>query len=80
MIIKAINETKKKREKGAKQEHTSGAKGTVGSLNMGGKKREGSVWNLCRRYCVYHCRTDSPLGSGTNNIVNKPTVKYNYTS
>jgi len=45
------NKRKERWEKGAKQEHTSGAKGTVEYLINYGKnlKRKGSVWNLRRR-------------------------------
>ena len=32
---------------------------------------EGSVYNQRRRYCVFYCRTDSPLGSETDKTIDK---------
>jgi hypothetical protein len=60
------NKRNERREKGAKQEHRCGAKGTVESLNMKIDLKNGSVWILCRRYRVFYCRKDSPLGSETD--------------
>jgi hypothetical protein len=42
--------------------------------------KEGSVYNQRGRYCVFYCKTDSPLGSETDKIINKHTVKHNCTS